>query len=104
MKTPTKKIKEYTGTKWTFNTLKQAQKTIREHNRTPDYITIDNILYTMEEYDGKGFELNYHNERTGYKIYVYTNYGRYDGGGFSKAVLELEKEMGFARNDITFAD
>jgi hypothetical protein len=99
--TPYTKINKYVIKKHIFKTLEQAEKYIRKNN-APDLIAIDNILYTMEEYDERGRQIDYHNMRTGNTITVMTE-DRYKLG-FGDATLELLENYGVSRNDITYYD
>jgi hypothetical protein len=99
--TPHSKINKYIVKKHIFKNLEEAQKYIRK-NGTPDLIAIDNILYTMEEYDMSGKEIYYHNMRTGNTLFVRTS-DRYEES-FGDAELELIENYGVSRNDLTFYD
>ena len=59
-KTPKKILKEY-GLADNM-TLEDNQKYIRE-NGTDDYIAVDGVLFTMEEYDMSGNQVSYFNKR-----------------------------------------
>jgi len=98
--TPLKTIKSIVFDEHIFKTLKQAQNWIRK-NETPDYIVIDNILYTMENYDLGGQEIRYYNKRTG-KMLTVKNENRYKLG-FGDSELSIE-ETDYYREDIDYAD
>jgi uncharacterized protein YigE (DUF2233 family) len=85
-----------------YKTLKDAQSGIRAHG-TDDYIAVAGVLYSMEEYDGDGKQITYYNKRTDTKIYVDTA-NRYSETGFKDAVLTLQEDAGFYRNDINYID
>ena len=99
-----KRLVKYVGEgkdSWNFKTLAEAENYIRK-NGTPDYIAIDNILYTMEEYDSSGRYIAYYNKRTDNHLEVITS-DRYKKG-FGDAELDLFENYGAWRNDISYAD
>lgn len=101
--TPFKRIDKYTTKKERFDTLKNAEKYIRK-NGTSDYIVIDNVLYSMSEYDMSGKTIEYHNMRTGNSVFVETS-NRYDKNiKFSDAVLSIIENFGVSRNDVFYTD
>ncbi len=103
MKTPFKRLVRYVGQgkdSWSFKTLEEAQEYIRK-NKTPDYISVDGILYTMEEYDNSGRQILYANMRNKLTLEV-TTQDRYKNG-FGDAVLEQYPSSCW-RNDISYAD
>ena len=77
-KTPFKIIDKYAFDEHRFKTIEEAQAWIRK-NTMPDYIVIDDILYTMEEYDMGGQDTSYYNKRTGKTLSV-KNKDRYKFG------------------------
>lgn len=101
MKTPTKILNEYVLPIEQFSSIGEAQTFIRE-NKAPDYLVIDSILYTMDEYDNDGKEITYYNKRTGNALRVWTDNRYHDG--FGDAQVELLENYGVWRNDITYAD
>ena len=101
--TPFKRIDIYAFDKARYNTIKDMQKYVRK-NGCEDYIVVDNILYTMEEYDESGKQIEYYNKRTNNMIMVETS-NRYNKEiKFSDAVVELYNNYGVYRNDISYAD
>lgn len=99
--TPFKRIDKIVFDKARYKTLADAEKGIREH-KADDYIAVDNILYTMMEYDMGGQFITYYNLRTNNMLEVKTA-NRYKNG-FGDAVLELYENYGAYRNDINYAD
>lgn len=99
--TPYKRIDRYAFDRARFKTIDEMQEYIR-NNTTEDYVVVDNLLYTMEEYDMSGKQITYHNRRTGNTILVETK-DRYKLG-FGDAVVSLLKNYGIYRNDIAYAD
>ena len=85
-----------------FKTVEEFQSHLRSTNHASDYIVINNILYTMEEYDMAGRQVSYYNRRTNNMVLVATS-NRYDTG-YLDAEVELFENYGFYRNDITYAD
>lgn len=102
-KTSTKLIEEYTHTAHRFNTVKEYQEYLRDGQLVLDYVAINGILYTIEEYDMAGKQISYCNKRTTLGFIVETQ-DRYSEAGFSDATIEEPTETGCYRNDITFAD
>lgn len=102
MKTPKKLINKYTTKKQQFKSIAEAERYIRK-NGTPDFITVDGLLYTMEEYDIGGQNIIYYNLRSHNQINVRTT-NRYRYSGLENAIVELTENFGAWRNDITFAD
>ena len=78
------------------------QKKYRNDNKL-DFVDIAGILYTMEEYDMSGKEISYYNKRTGLGFAVCTS-NRYSETGFTDATLCAPYQVGYYRNDISFAD
>ena len=83
-------------------TKEELQLFIRK-NGTPDYVKVNGIIYTMEEYDMSGKEISYVNKRTTNRITVYTE-NRYGKLKFSDAIVELIENSGYYRNDINYYD
>jgi len=99
--TPFKRLDRYAFKKARFKNISEAENYIKK-NGADDYIAVDNLLYTMEEYDKGGQYIAYFNKRTGNMIEVLTS-NRYKNG-FGDAKLELFENYGVYRNDITHAD
>lgn len=99
--TPFKRIDRYAFDKARYKTVEEAEKCIRKDG-TEDYIVIDNILYTMEEYDNDGQNIAYYNMRTGNRVEVDTS-NRYKNG-FGDAKVSLFENYGAWRNGIVYAD
>ena len=100
MKTPFKRLDRYAYDEHRFLSVEQAQDYIRK-NKTPDYISIAGILYTMEEYDESGKQILYANMRNKLELEVRTQ-DRYKLG-FADAELDLYPLCCW-RTDINFAD
>jgi len=99
--TPFKRLDRYAFKKARFQNILEAENYIRK-NGADDYIAVDNLLYTMEEYDMDGQSITYYNRRTDNMIAVSTS-DRYKNG-FSDAKLEIFENYGVYRNDISYAD
>ena len=99
--TPYAKINKIVFNHARFKTLEDAENYIKKHG-TDDYIAVDNILYTMMEYDMGGQIIQYYNKRTNNMLEVKTS-NRYKNG-FGDATLELYENYGVYRNDISYAD
>jgi hypothetical protein len=100
--TPFKRLDRYVFPHARYKTVEDMQKDIREHGKCEDYVAVDNVLYTMEEYDNDGQYIDYHNTRTGNTIKVSTE-NRYKLG-YKDAVVDMYENYGISRNDIVFAD
>jgi hypothetical protein len=94
------KINKFVEKKHQFQNIGDAQRFVRAHG-TPDYMAIDGVLYTMEEYDMNGQELFYGNRRRNKTLSVST-VDRYTNG-FGDAKLEVYDACSY-RNDIHYAD
>lgn len=113
MKTPTKKINKYALN--IFATVKDFEKFLQNvYGKSDEYIkamgfypsidnvAIDDILYTMEEYDMDGQYIDLYNKRTDTMIEIETS-NRYKNG-WSDAKVWLFEKYGAYRNDINFLD
>jgi hypothetical protein len=106
--TPFKRLDHYAFNYARFENIEQFQNHIRSafgsQDHCPDYIVVDNVLYTMEEYDMDGKYIEYYNKRTNNMIRVETQ-NRYSKDiGFSDAVVEFYQNYGVWRNDINYTD
>jgi len=90
--------KDYTDVDLKAN---EVQNYIRK-NGCPDYIRVDGILYTMEEYDEAGKYIWYANKKHEMKIEVRTS-DRYSDSKLSDAEIEIS-DSGCYRNDIVYAE
>jgi len=99
--TPYKRIDKIVLKKARYKNLTEAEKSIQKEG-TEDYIAIDNLLYTMMEYDERGAIIQYYNMRTNNMLEIATS-NRYQNG-FGDAKLELYENYGVWRNDISYAD
>ncbi len=87
----------------THKSLKHFEKAIRKRQKCPDLVKIENIIYTMQEYDEQGKTITYGNKRTETGFSVETE-NRYDRKlGFKDAKIEGYDEW-FLRNDISYYD
>ena len=82
-------------------TLPTAQKYIRRHG-TPDYIRVDNILFTIDWYD-EGGRVVYYGNKTKLKVLEIHTEDRYGDKGFSDAEVIISPMVCY-RTDITYAD
>jgi hypothetical protein len=89
----------------TFKTLEEFQNNIRNKGRVPDHVMINeyevlkDVVFTMDNYDVPGEEINYSNKKYSQQLIVLTK-GRYNTG-FKDAVVVKENACGF-RNDINY--
>lgn len=82
----------------THKTLKHFEKAVRKRNHCPDYVKVDGIIYTMDNYDMDGKELSYGNKKT-FKGFVVETEDRYNKGYADSKIYETG---GVIRNDITY--
>jgi len=85
-----------------FPTLKAYERYLRKTNNSLDNVKIGQIIYTMDNYDSDGRDINYGNKRTGKSFFITTS-NRYGLGKFSDAKIERSDE-GYSRNDISYVD
>lgn len=98
----TGKTAEYKGVSMlNFKDTEAFQQYVRK-NKTPDYVMVDDVPYTMDEYDGGGQEITYGN-KTLEKNLLVTTENRYGRKGFTDAVVE-QIDSGVFRNDISYLD
>lgn len=103
-KTPYKRLIRYVGKgkdSWQFDTAEDFQAYLRKENTAPDYISIDGILYTMEEFDEAGQCLIYANRRNGLQVEVNTT-ARYTNG-YEDAEVCINEAYSY-RNGFVYAD
>jgi len=102
--TPFKRLDRYALDEHRFKDLAEFQAYICQSKAgAPDYVSIDNLLYTMEEYDMAGRTILYQNRRAK-KILEITTADRYDKAtGFSDAIVDQYEATSW-RNDIAYAD
>lgn len=101
MKTPFKRLDKFVFDEHRFNTVEEAQNYVRRNNKSPDYMAIGGILYTMEEYDESGQTILYANRRNNLTLELLTT-ARYSNG-FADAELNIYPLTSW-RNDISYAD
>ena len=82
-------------------TLKEATNYIRK-NGTPDYIKVDDILFTMDWYDMDGKEIYYGNKTESKVLEIHTS-NRYGDNKFTDAEVVISPMLAY-RTDITYAD
>jgi len=85
-----------------YETAEQFETAIRNGDEISDYIWINNVLYTMDNYDMTGEEINYGNKTDEMEMVVRTA-NRYSDDGFSDAEVEI-REQWWYRTDITYMD
>lgn len=103
-KTPYKRLIRYVGKgkdSWQFDTAENFQAYLRKENKAPDYISIDGILYTMEEFDEAGQCLIYANRRNELQVEVSTS-DRYNKG-YKDAEVLIDEAYSW-RNGFIYAD
>ena len=98
--TPSKRLNKYVAEKNKFASVSAFERSVQK-NGTPDYVSISNLLYTMEEYDMAGKTIVYANRRANLNLMVDTE-NRYERG-FGDARVSLQEALSW-RNDITYAD
>lgn len=86
----------------TYKDLKDFEESLRKRKECPDIVKIDNIIYTMDNYDLEGREISFGNKRTfkGFNIETSNRYNK--NIGFSDA--SIYQNDGFIRNDIYYYD
>lgn len=82
--------------------FQQFLQTKYKKDETIDYVDIDGILFTMDEYDLNGQTMTYYNKRLDLAFEVSTS-NRYQNG-FSDAQVSEIYNRGSWRNDINYAD
>lgn len=100
-KTPFKRRQRYVNDENSFDTIEEFEQYLREYNTAPDFISIDGILYTMEEFDEAGVYLIYANRRNGLNIEVRTT-ARYTNG-YEDAEVEFYPAFSY-RTGFVYAD
>lgn len=100
MHTPKKVLNKYINPGHNFDSILALQAYIRRYG-TLDYIGLNNVLYTMEEYDMGGQSIIYANRRNSTQIEIRTQ-NRY-AKGFGDATAEVSEAFSW-RNDISYAD
>lgn len=85
-----------------FKTAEDFQNWIRKNQRTPDWVAVAGVVYTMDNYDGEGREISYGNVSEEKMLTVKTE-NRYGQLGFSDAMVEEDDLFGW-RNDINYLD
>jgi len=83
-----------------FNTL-NGMKTYFKKKGSMDFFRFKGLVYTMENYDNIGKELNYKNKKTTNQIGILTN-DRYET--YKDIKIEFEENVGFYRNDIVYME
>ena len=100
MKTPKKKINKYVSDKLQFVCYSDFQDYLRKGKAIPDYVAINGLLFTIEEYDMAGKQMTYFNKGSGLTVLV-ENSDRYNR--FDDTEVSLQ-DFGCYRNDINYAD
>lgn len=83
-----------------FKTPLEYQDWIRKNNKLLDYVNIDGIIFTQDEYDMSGKEVTYGNLEHEKSLMVTTE-NRYGESKFSDAVVDMDKLYSY-RNDINY--
>ena len=100
-------IKEIFETFHSFKTPEIFEQFLRCKNWKDyelDYITVDDVVYTMHEYDSDGKYLDWGNKKHDKLIRVETS-NRYDKNiGFTDAKVFVFDNWGLWRNDINFVE
>jgi hypothetical protein len=83
-----------------FNDIKSFENYIRKVGKLPDVVTINGIIYTMDNYDEPGKEVSYGNKKHMKGLYVITE-NRYKS--FKDARVEEFELVGY-RNDMQYEE
>jgi len=93
----------YCGKNRTFYHHDDFQDYLRKSfGQWPDYVVVNNMLFTVENYDSEGKEVIYGNLKH-QKTLTVTTSDRYGKTGRSDAVVELSDLFSY-RNDINYAE
>jgi len=84
-----------------FKTVKAFQDYVRK-NGTPDYVKVEGIVFTMDNYDGEGKEISYGN-LTKHKTLLVETENRYSTSKFKDAICYIE-DMCSYRTDINYIE
>ena len=84
-----------------FKNEKTFEKYVRK-NGTPDIVTVNNILFTMDNYDMLGHEISYGNKKKQKSMFVETE-NRYGSHKFQDAIVYIE-DMASYRTDIHYQE
>ena len=84
-----------------FKNEKTFEKYVRK-NGTPDIVTVNNILFTMDNYDREGHEISYGNRKKQKSMFVETG-NRYGSNKFKDAIVYIE-DMCSYRTDIHYQE
>lgn len=84
---------------WKYKTAKDYQDYVRKENEAHDVVIVENILYTMDNYDMSGKEISYGNLKHKKMLTIITE-DRYKKG-FGDAIVEIDDLYSW-RNDITY--
>jgi len=84
-----------------FKNIDEFKKFIIKNEKCPDYIAIDSIPFTMENYDMSGKSILYFNEKLKLEIEV-KHENRYKD--FANVLSVEIYEGSFWRNDITYLE
>ena len=83
----------------TFKTIDNFEKFIRK-NGTPDYVKVNGITFTMDNYDMSGKEISYSNKKKEKTLIVETE-NRYGETKFTDAKAYIDDMCGY-RTDINY--
>lgn len=84
---------------WNFDSLSSFASYIVEMKSTPDYISVNKVPFSMEEYDNNGEYIYYYNKKLDIKIQV-QHINRYND--FTSLKRLEAYEAGYWRDDITY--
>ena len=84
-----------------YKNEKQFEEDLQEMDGCPDNVMINDVVFTMDEYDSDGKEISFGNKRTETGFIIHTN-DRYKDG-FGDAVVD-KIEDSCLRNDIVYLD
>ncbi len=84
-----------------FTSLANFARYIKKQGKAPDYLGVQGIPFTMEEYDEQGKKLNYYNKKLDISIVV-EHHNRYNDFHNLKEVYAYH--AGCWRNDINFLE
>ncbi len=83
-----------------FKNSRMFQASLRSGMAIPDYVIVDGIVYTIEEYDNKGKELLYGNLKHEKTLTIFTD-NRYTSIKDATVVIS---DMVAYRNDISYIE
>jgi predicted AAA+ superfamily ATPase/ribosomal protein L37AE/L43A len=100
-KTSPKLINEYTSSSQRFKTVEDYKKHIQNGGKLFDYIVVDGLLFTMEEYDASGHEVTYANKTDKKTVHIEWANRYEDMTDITDIYMD---DMYSWRDDISYAD